>query len=436
MFKKTTEVFGKKKGSRQCYNNNKSGEEGKFKGAIKTTATSCNTKSTDVAELEPSNRAPEEELLEVSQEDHDFNKSDNTKDDGKIHRGWALTIWPGTSYTSDKKGKKIEHNELDNFKSEKCRYKISTYEICPTTGNPHYQSFIYFEGGVTFNRMKKKYPTAHLGFARKCALANSRYCKKPTSIIEIEEGTIPQQGGGVLKCDELKKMSVAEIIEHDSRSANQYIKCKKLLESYQKPEDWFKSDFKVYYIDGQSESGKSFLAKQMISKYIKEQNGKYGTHYNEIFHEDGFFHQFTSDCSIAFWDDYRPSDIKASQFIKLIDYNKHPVNVKGSTEMNNYKLIFITSVVPLLEIYQNVEGEPRKQWLRRMTHINIEKGHIKFTRQYYPKNSDKFFINAKDDMTNVDLSVIQNALNGDNSDCISDNSDTESDISDIVLNFR
>ena len=45
------------------------------------------------------------------------------------------------------------------------------------------------------------------------------------------------------------------------------------------------------------------------------------------------------------------------------------MNVKGGTVKNNYKLIIITSIQPMNQIYRNMNGEPRKQWERRIQEI-------------------------------------------------------------------
>ena len=70
--------------------------------------------------------------------------------------------------------------------------------------------------------------------------------------------------------------------------------------------------------------------------------------------------------------DFRDSHMSASEFINFIDYNKHYMNVKGGSVMNDYVLIIITSVQPIESIYANMPDEPRKQWIRRITNIVIE----------------------------------------------------------------
>ena len=68
--------------------------------------------------------------------------------------------------------------------------------------------------------------------------------------------------------------------------------------------------------------------------------------------------------------------MKASEFINLIDYNKHIMNIKGSQVMNNYKLIIITSLIHPKKIYCNMTEEAREQWLRRIKIINTSTSDI------------------------------------------------------------
>lgn len=63
----------------------------------------------------------------------------------------------------------------------------------------------------------------------------------------------------------------------------------------------------------------------------------------------------------------------ASEFINFIDYYRNQMNVKYCPSwVNNYKLIFITTVQDPSKIYSNVTEEQREQWSRRIKEINIE----------------------------------------------------------------
>lgn len=297
----------------------------------------------------------------TNEEEHDFDNklSKEMVDDGKQYRGWALTIF------------KIE--ELDEFKKDKCKYKISGKEICPTTNNIHYQSYIYFKSATTFQRMKNKYPTSHITPGRKSALANSRYCKKDGNI-EIEEGFIPEQGKKIT-INELKTMTNEEIIELDPRCHKSYIQARELLNNPTSIdiEDWCKT-VEVYYIDGGSGVGKSERAKQIV----RDNKDKYGTRVNIVGYSNGFWHGIEEQTDTAIYDDFRPEHLTVSEFIHFIDYNIHSMNIKGGSRKNKFKQIIITSIVPFSEIYQYT-GESSVQWTRRVKHIQLG----------YPKTDEK-----------------------------------------------
>ena len=87
-------------------------------------------------------------------------------------------------------------------------------------------------------------------------------------------------------------------------------------------------------------------------------------------YENGFWLGVGS-AKIALYDDFRDSHLKASEFINFIDYNKHLLNIKGGSKMNDYNLIIITSVQPLHELYKNMSDEPKKQWIRRINNIEL-----------------------------------------------------------------
>ena len=59
------------------------------------------------------------------------------------------------------------------------------------------------------------------------------------------------------------------------------------------------------------------------------------------------------------------------EFINFIDYYANQMNIKGNHVLNRYQFIFITSVQDIEEIYKNVSGEPRQQWMRRVEQIEV-----------------------------------------------------------------
>lgn len=211
--------------------------------------------------------------------------------------------------------------------------------------------------------MCNHYPQAHIEHAKKCALANSRYCKKDKNVI-IEDGEIPQQGKRLTSSD-LKKMTKTEIIEAEPLYARSYLWCKEQMEMEIDVDDWNK-EVEVFYIDGESGIGKSQKAKEII----KENSEKYGRKLNLVKYDGNFWHNI-GEAPIAVYDEWRPSHMPAHEFLNFIDYNRHTFNVKGGTKRNNYNLIIITSIIPFEEIYKNMSAESAKQWQRRIKHVPL-----------------------------------------------------------------
>lgn len=262
-------------------------------------------------------------------------------------RCWAMTIF--------------SEEERDNLKNMNCKYLLMGEEKCPTTGKTHYQTFVQFTSPRTFKALKKKLPTSHIEVTKGSVKQNITYCKKDGNI-HYEEGTAPYEK---LTAKELREMNYEQIIDYDARCHQAYIKAKNILEN-DIDIDELKKDIKVYYIQGPSGIGKTEKAKSII----RENKDKYGTKINMIKHENNFYIG-VGTARIALYDDFRDSHMKASEFVNMIDYNIHHMNIKGGAQPNKYELLIITSVQPLTEIYKNMAGEPRKQWERRVEIIDM-----------------------------------------------------------------
>lgn len=140
----------------------------------------------------------------------------------------------------------------------------------------------------------------------------------------------------------------------------------------------------VYYIQGPSAAGKSERAEEIVRKWyqdkgIEDENEMY---FDEVKYINGFYSGVNLEypCEVAIFDDFRAGVMKPEEFINLIDYRVHNMNIKGTECKNNYKLIIFTSVQRLSSIYRNVEEfERREQWERRINLINLyppERVHI------------------------------------------------------------
>lgn len=250
-------------------------------------------------------------------------------------------------------------NYLTNLKS--MTYMISCQEKAPTTGHEHIHIFVCFKTPIKLSL--KKCCGAHIEFCKGSVQQNIDYISKDGNILDTI-GEPPKERGGNHTVGELKKIKDPEDINW-----NEYKIWKAIQEDQNNDinlKDWYKPDIKVTYIWGDSGVGKSRYAQMKALEEGYEV-------VNIVKHADNFWHGIgSSECAI--YDDFRPSDMKPAEFINFIDYNKHALNIKGGSKLNNYKRIFITSVCDPVYIYSGIsDDEPRKQWLRRMDIIHLTK---------------------------------------------------------------
>lgn len=241
-------------------------------------------------------------------------------------------------------------------KSQMLDYIIACKELAPTTGHEHYHIYVHFNNARVLKLDKLK--GAHVEICRGSAVQNIDYIKK-NGDITIEEGIAPINNS--LNIIELKKIEN----ENDLPDWKQFNLWSKLKQQETiNINDWFKN-IKVYYIQGPSGIGKSTKAKEIVL------NSNLGNEVSISKFGNGFWNGVNSNCKIMIYDDFRDSHMPASEFINLIDYNKHTLNTKGGFIINNYELIIITSVQDIETIYSNLDNEPRQQWLRRIEVINL-----------------------------------------------------------------
>ena len=244
-----------------------------------------------------------------------------------------------------------KYEELMNLllKIKTLDYYVSAREKAPTTGKEHIHLYVHF---VEPYRLNKKIMGLHIhtDICKGTPQQNIAYVKKDGNILE-EYGEPPKQGGRTVK-------DLKEIDNPDELPANYYNIWKniKSQETNDIEIDALNKDVLVYYIQGPSGVGKTEKAKEIVRSNAE----KYGTKINMVKCENGYWLGVGS-AKIAIYDD----------FINFIDYNKHQLNIKGGSKLNEYNLIIITSVQPLDEIYSKMNDEPKKQWLRRINLIDM-----------------------------------------------------------------
>ena len=237
-------------------------------------------------------------------------------------------------------------------------YMIACREKAPSTGHEHIHVYVQFPTPHALSL--KKVGGAHIEVCRGSPEQNIAYVKKDGDVI-VEEGTPRLCYVPSIKDAKAMDSDVLQGLNLNFYNVVQKIEAEK--KKYISPMDYYKNA-DVFYVYGESGAGKT---KWCINDMVKNKVEKF----NEVKYDGSFWHGVTEDCAVCLYDDWRDSHMKPAEFINFIDYNKHVMNVKGGSVRNNYSKIYITSVQPPEEIYKNINGEPRKQWERRMKIVHI-----------------------------------------------------------------
>nr|WCD56408.1 MAG: replication associated protein [Cressdnaviricota sp.] len=256
---------------------------------------------------------------------------------------------------------------VTSFHDPLYEFDNATYSItCDDTtedGTYHFHQVVYFKNAVSWNSIKKHYPTANV---RKCkSIYDSIHYIKDN--VKGRKTNIKETGK---EPTDTRFKSVKDLMDCNDPTLldwKQFNTWKRIHENDELDIEDFHKDVKVYYICGPSGIGKTERAKQII----RDNKETYGTKFSNVKYEGSFWHGVNSKRNIALYDDFRDTHMKASEFINFIDYNVHLMNIKGGNCQNDYKLVIITSIQRPDEIYRNMKEEAREQWMRRMEVIDL-----------------------------------------------------------------
>lgn len=252
------------------------------------------------------------------------------------------------------------------------RFGMACHEVCPDTGREHVHIYVCYNNPKKFRTIRNASLGGHVEKSFGSHKANIDYIMKDVSEenpLVWSEGDQPHQGNR-LGPDELRSMSVLEVVETDPLHHQAYLRSRELLlNGGLSVNDLDGKRVEVFYIFGSSGCGKSVLAKELLRQTMIEE----AVSYCDIVKFKNDFWVGVVYGEFAFYDEFRDSDMKPSEFINFIDYNPQRMNIKGGSTLNRYKFIVITSIQGPNDLYPHMNlTEPRRQWLRRVHWIDLD----------------------------------------------------------------
>lgn len=267
-------------------------------------------------------------------------------------RHWAATFW-----------------KKPILKPDAVRYMITGFEICPTSGREHWQTYIEFYQPVRMSGVKNMFndKTVHLGVRFKSRDNAREYCMKDN---KYEEAGYWISGQGYRSdlhdfVEELKNgKKLEDVILENPKVYCQYrnglkdvaaICQKKRVPKYREVE--------IILISGPTRCGKTRLA--MEEATFKTEGSKISAN-----HGLGWWDGYNED-EIILIDEYS-NDVACKNMLTLLD--GYPINlpIKGSFTNAFFKKVYITTNLKIDEIHTNALPEHRKAFFARI----LERGKI------------------------------------------------------------
>lgn len=224
---------------------------------------------------------------------------------------------------------------------------------------------IYVQFPKRMNISTKYTHGAHIEVCKGTPIENKQYIEKIKETFRInntldEIGTIRNSG--------IKSDSVLSLTEKtfDEVSRSEFKIWKEVINAVPLTmREIYKPNLEVYYIWGESGTGKS---KKVFDLLQKDEP------YDIVRFSKGFWigiNQF-NPVKTCLYNDFRDFDMSILEFVNFIDYYKQQMNIKYCQSwLNQYERIFITSLKSPDEIYKKVVKNERERLLRRIKKMKI-----------------------------------------------------------------
>nr|QXN75475.1 MAG: replication associated protein [Virus sp.] len=245
---------------------------------------------------------------------------------------------------------------------DKAVYECWCDDTCKD-GKPHKHQLVCFKNQVSWRTIKKAYPTSHIEKAH-CVHDCIEYISDTTKRkFNFEErGKRPVDTRFKSTKELLDVSDVSEVPWQQVNTWNKLREKKRDLGVFQEMLTEIEHDElvspKIVYITGGTGKGKTYGAYKMaLKRYPKEKIGKITlkNEFVDVLNED-------ADCFVI--EEFRPSQIRASDFLQLTDKYGYRCNVKGGFATIRPKALIICSIIPPTEIYKE---EVNQQFMRRIT---------------------------------------------------------------------
>lgn len=264
----------------------------------------------------------------------------------KRSRSWCLTYFPNNE--------EQDHKWFRYLATKKgIRYFVVGYETCPSTKKKHFQGYISFKNGKTFKACKRWFELdrIHIEPAVAGDFSNKKYCEKENKLFEIGE---PMKQG---KRTDIE--TALDIIE-ETGSVSEVLKVVKNYQAVRHTELYLKYNEKeevrpnlqVINIWGESGTGKTRYVYENESRIFRPINYKWWEGYDG--HE------------VVLLDDIRKDFCKFHELLNLLDIYPIRVECKGGSRQLRALKIYITTPIPLVDMYET--REDLFQLERRITH--------------------------------------------------------------------